>query len=286
MSLFDGLVTQALANVPDLAPLRPVVEKELLHREILRVMSDSGDLNQLTFMGGTCLRCCYGSPRLSEDIDFTAGPEFDKAMLVSLGKTLVEQLREKYAFSVLVSPPVREEGNTDTWKVKIQTRPKRPDLPAQRINIDVCSVRSYQVRPMALLNPYGVDLGVTGLIIRAESREEIFVDKFVALALRPNRIKQRDLWDIAWLHEQAVKPAGELLFEKALEHGFEPKAFLEKLDRRITMLKDQELMLREFRAEMLRFLPAAISSRTVDNPMFWPALIQLIEDIRAGLKSP
>jgi predicted nucleotidyltransferase component of viral defense system len=285
MSLFDGLVTQALANAPDLAPLRPVVEKEVLHREILRVMNDSGDLSQLTFMGGTCLRCCYGSPRLSEDLDFTAGPDFDKAMLVSLGETLVEQLQEKYAFAVQVSPPVREEGNTDTWKVKIQTRPKRPDLPAQRINIDVCSVRSYQVRPMVLLNPYGVDLGVSGLIIRAESREEIFVDKLVALALRPNRVKHRDLWDIAWLHEQAVKPAGELLFEKAREHGFKPGAFLEKLDIRIAVLKDQELMLREFRAEMLRFLPAAISSRTVGNPMFWPALIHLIEDIRAGFKS-
>lgn len=286
MSLFDGLVTQALANAPDLAPLRPVVEKELLHREILRVMSDSGDLNQLTFIGGTCLRSCYGSPRLSEDLDFTAGPHFDKAMLVSLGETLVAQLQEKYAFVVQVSPPIRQEGNTDTWKVRIQARPRRPDLPAQRINIDVCSVRSYQVRPMVLLNPYGVELGVTGLIIRAESREEIFVDKLVALALRPNRVKHRDLWDIAWLHEQAVKPAAELLFEKSGEHGFKPEAFLEKLDSRIAVLKDQELMLREFRAEMLRFLPAAIAARTVDNPMFWPALVQLVEDIRAGFKSP
>ncbi len=36
MSLFDLLVDSALQGQPGLAPLRPVVEKELLHQDILR----------------------------------------------------------------------------------------------------------------------------------------------------------------------------------------------------------------------------------------------------------
>ena len=71
MSLFDRLAGQALKNQTELAPLRAVVEKELLHHDIIREMSAAGLLNELTFIGGTCLRACYGSNRLSEDLDFT-----------------------------------------------------------------------------------------------------------------------------------------------------------------------------------------------------------------------
>ena len=69
MSLFDRLVDEAIQNQKDLAPLRMVVEKELLHHDILATLNDAGLLRQLTFMGGTCLRSCYGSNRLSEDLD-------------------------------------------------------------------------------------------------------------------------------------------------------------------------------------------------------------------------
>jgi len=67
MSLFDRLVSEALRSQTELSPLRTVVEKELLHHDILREMSTAGLLEGLTFIGGTCLRACYGSNRLSED---------------------------------------------------------------------------------------------------------------------------------------------------------------------------------------------------------------------------
>lgn len=76
MSLFDQLVDEVLHARADLSSLRPVVEKELLHHDILREMSAAGLLAGLTFMGGTCLRACYGSSRLSEDLDFTGGGDF------------------------------------------------------------------------------------------------------------------------------------------------------------------------------------------------------------------
>lgn len=51
MNLFDQLVQQALANIPDLAPLQVVVEKELLHHDIMRILSESGMLQGLCFIG-------------------------------------------------------------------------------------------------------------------------------------------------------------------------------------------------------------------------------------------
>ncbi len=126
MSLFDELVDEALNNKQELAPLRVVVEKELLHHDILRVLSGAGLLAQLTFIGGTCLRACYGSNRLSEDLDFTGGADFTRDQLSAMSNILIESLKAKYGLEITVTDHVREEeGNVDTWKIKVQTRPGR-----------------------------------------------------------------------------------------------------------------------------------------------------------------
>ena len=78
MSLFERLVAAAVENQSELVPLQAVVEKELLHHDIIREMSKAGLLKSLTFIGGACLRACYGSNRLSEDLDFTGGHDFTR----------------------------------------------------------------------------------------------------------------------------------------------------------------------------------------------------------------
>ncbi|HCS44187.1 MAG TPA: nucleotidyl transferase AbiEii/AbiGii toxin family protein, partial [Pseudomonas sp.] len=50
MSLFDELVDEALKKQQDLAPLRVVVEKELLHHDIMLALSTAGMLAKLTFI--------------------------------------------------------------------------------------------------------------------------------------------------------------------------------------------------------------------------------------------
>ena len=78
-------------------------------------------------------------------------------------------------------------------------------------------------------------MGTGGLIVQAESREEIFADKIVAFALRPNRIKNRDLWDMAWLYQQGVKAAMNLLAFKLKDHRSDPQEFLRVLDARVNL---------------------------------------------------
>lgn len=278
MSLFDELVDEALNNKKELSPLRVVVEKELLHHDILRVLSGAGLLTQLTFIGGTCLRTCYGSSRLSEDLDFTGGVDFTRDQLAAMSNILIESLKAKYGLEVNVTDPVREEGNVDTWKLKVQTRPGRKDLPAQRINIDVCAIPSYQPRPMALLNPYGIEMGTSGLILQAQSREEIFADKLVAFALRPNRLKNRDLWDIAWLHQQQIKPALDWIKNKLKDHHAQTDAYLNAFAERTAAMKKNPGIAKEFRKEMARFLPNETVRETVDSEKFWEYLSNLLED--------
>lgn len=279
MTLFDRLVDEALRAQNGLAPLRMVVEKELLHHDILREMAEAGLLQSLTFIGGTCLRACYGSNRLSEDLDFTGGFQFDRATLAGLGKVLVGRLQAKYGLTVSVSEPVRESGNVTTWKMRLITRPERRDLPAQRINIDICAIPSHDPRPMLLRNPYGVDMGTSGLILQAESRAEILIDKLIALAFPPNRIKHRDLWDIGWLVRQGIEPPLELLPAKITDQGRTQPEFLARLaERRQQLLEDTEIH-KGFVQEIARFLPPKAIAGTVRQAAFWDWLTALITDL-------
>lgn len=279
MNLFDQLVTEALKHQPNLSPLRIVVEKELLHHDILRVLSHNNLLTHLTFIGGTCLRDCYGSIRLSEDLDFTGGTDFTRQNLSAMSDLLIKNLNHKYGLTINVSEPTIDKSNVDTWKIKVETRPKHKHLPAQRINIDICSVPSYEKRPMMLLNPYGVDMGTTGLIIQAQSREEIYADKLLALALRPNRIKYRDLWDIIWLHQQGLKPNIDLIPHKIQDRHHTIKHFLNLFNERQKSLKQNNAMALEFKQEMRRFLPVDKINQTLDQEKLWDFISYLTEDL-------
>jgi predicted nucleotidyltransferase component of viral defense system len=276
MSVFNRLVDHALTVRSDLAPLRVVVEKELLHHDILREMSAAGLMAGLTFVGGTCLRTCYGSNRLSEDLDFTGGQDFRRETLADLGKVLVATLEKKYGLHVEVGEPVREIGRVDTWKVKVVTRPEQRDSPAQRIHIDICAVPSHDRRPVLLRNPYDTDMGTAGLFVQAESREEILADKWLAFALRPNRLKNRDLWDIAWLTQQQVALPLDLVVDKIADRRHTVKAFVAQLAERHAQLRENPAVRDDFMAEMKRFLPARIVADTVEKPDFWPYLADLI----------
>ena len=277
-TLFDSLVDEALKSRAELALLRPVVEKELLHHDILREMSGAGLLSGLTFIGGTCLRACYGSSRLSEDLDFTGGKDFKRSDLAELTKVLKETLGTRYGLKVAVGEPVREEGKgkVSTWKMSVETRPGRKDLQAQRIHLDICAIPSHDPRPMMLRTLYGVDMGTSGLILQAESREEILANKVIALAFREGRIKNRDLWDIAWLRQQGVDLPAQLIPIKIHDHGRTKEEFHSLLQGRVEELKSSEALRKDFINEMRRFLPSAVIAQTVDQEPYWRYLTQVI----------
>ena len=290
MNLFDRLVDQALQNQTGLGSLRVVVEKELLHHDILREMGAAGLLGGLTFIGGTCLRACYGSNRLSGDLNFTAGLSYRRKDLSDLGSCIEQGIHTRYGLTVEVSNPVRETGKVNTWKLKVITRPERRDLPSQKINIDICSVPSYDRRPMLLRNRYGVEMGTSGLILQAQSREEILADKIVALALRPNRVKYRDLWDIAWLKQQNISLPLELVPKKVIDHRCELDAYVELLGERIEQICSIPTLHDEFVSEMKRFLPPGLVAETVNKSDFWTYLTELIrtecDAVQYSIKHP
>jgi len=279
MSLFDTLVDEALSAKSELHLLRPVVEKELLHHDILREMSEAGLLNGLTFIGGTCLRACYGSDRLSEDLDFTGGVDFKKENLIELGDVLIQNLGKKYDLPVRMTEPKKEGSTVSTWKMTMETRPGKRHLPSQKIHLDICAIPSHDSKPMMLRNLYGVDLGTSGLILRAESREEILADKIVAFALRENRIKSRDLWDMSWLLQQGIKLPEQLVPVKVNDHQREWGTFKNLLEERIESLRSKPEVRTDFIKEMQRFLPVQTVKKTVEREEFWEFLTGQVEEL-------
>jgi predicted nucleotidyltransferase component of viral defense system len=284
VNLFDKLVDEALKNQPNLSVLRMVVEKELLQHDILRIINMANLMKDLTFIGGTCLRLCYGGIRLSEDLDFTGGVNFSKSDLSSMGKILSDMLYEKYGLKVVVSEPVKDKLDVNTWKVKVETNPGTKHLPAQRINIDICSLSSYEKKPRLLINPYGIDMGTTGLIIQAQSMEEIFTDKLIAFALRPNRIKYRDLWDIMWLHGKGILPHLELIPNKLLDRKVKKDNFLMLFEERRKDLTNSNNAENGFQQEMERFLPIEQFKKVVSQEKFWTFICDFLEEMEQLIK--
>ncbi|GHU85502.1 nucleotidyltransferase [Spirochaetia bacterium] len=274
MNYFDTLVNTALENNPAYTALRPVVEKELLHHDILSEMNKASFLKEMTFIGGTCLRLCYGSERLSEDLDFAGGFDFKKNDLAELGGILKNSLEKKYDLPIQVDSPTKETGNVDTWKIRMTTRPDRADLPAQRINIDICLLPSHERKPVMLRNYYGIETGTSGLIMYAESLEELLCDKLIALAFRPNRVKNRDLWDIFWLDRKNIILSRELLSQKLADRKIAHEDFVVHYRNRLLELQDHQ---QDFLFELRRFLSPQVFDDTLTGPSWWEWFLSMLE---------
>lgn len=269
-TLFDDHVRRALEGTRDLQrSLLPAIEKEILHHDIIRELHEHGFLSGLVLFGGTNLRLCHGSNRLSEDLDFKGGPDFDPARMSDLASVLVKAFRRKYGLAASVEDPRPKEGNTKTWTIRIITRPGSKSEKQQRINLDVCTLTAYEHAPAVVANHYAMDLGTSGLVISSQSTRESLTDKVMAIALR-NRLQPRDLWDFAWLHQKPANRVPTRVAEKLQEHGVTMRGFSRRLADRMVEMKSEECRA-TFMNELTRFLPAG-SIKTARDMTFWEYL--------------
>jgi hypothetical protein len=110
---FPSFVEEAM-KVPGRQDMRPVIEKELLHYDILFALDEEGLLDHLTFHGGTSLRLCYGSDRFSEDLDFAGGVNFVSSQLLAMKECIKHYISHRYQLEVIVKEPA-ELRNKPTY---------------------------------------------------------------------------------------------------------------------------------------------------------------------------
>ncbi len=268
---FQALVALAMTDQARVR-MRPVIEKELLHYDILFALDEEGLLDQLTFQGGTSLRLCYGSPRYSEDLDFAGGLDFDARQVMNMKSCLERYVGQRYGLEVTVKEPAKvalelrgKNVKVHKWQIRIVTAPGRPDLPKQMIKLEVANVPAYTRVPQLLKRNYDfLPDWYDNVAIMVEAREEIMADKLVSLVDCP-RLRHRDIWDLLWLHQQNTQTAAELVHHKLVDYQVEHYAT--KVDQLIERLPDI-IRGKEFKDQMARFLPQELQDRALRNENF------------------
>jgi predicted nucleotidyltransferase component of viral defense system len=255
---------------PEYAAITPVIEKEILHHDIMDVLIKQGAMQTLTFIGGTSLRMCYNSARLSEDLDFNGGHDFKPTDFDGLEFEIQKYIQNKYETQVWVNNPTEDkQGDTSSWKISIVKDANRPDLPRQKMHIDVCAIPSFDVEKRPLLNHYNIVVPTEGILIPVQSLQETLADKLIALAYRARRIKPRDIWDIVWIKQRGVALSRELIEKKLTARNKQTDDFRAALDLQLIKLMQDDEVRADFNMEMSRFIPQQIKERTLDNPEYW-----------------
>lgn len=277
-------IRQIVQSNPDYAAVTPVIEKEILHHDMMDVLIKQGVMQRLTFIGGMSLRMCYNSSRLSEDLDFNGGLDFKPSEFEGLEFEIKTYIQNKYETEVWVNKPSGEQqGNTVSWKISIEKEANRPDLPRQKMHIDVCAIPSFDIEKRPLLNHYDIVVPTEGILVPVQSLQETLADKLIALAYRAKRIKPRDIWDIVWIKQRGIRLSTTRVEQKLAVRQKQTEDFCQALAVQVAKLMSEDEVRNDFNMEMSRFIPKQIKERTLDNPDYWAYVQGEVNDIVSEL---
>jgi len=272
MALFEEQVRLALEQAGTNSQ-RAVIEKELLHYDILFCLDEAGLLDRLTFQGGTALRLCYGSHRLSEDLDFAGGVDFDAQDLSEISQCVRDYIGTRYGLPVevkdpksLLSEPGYEGVRVDKWQIAVTTAPARRDLPKQKIKLEIGAVDAYSREPRSLARNYDfLPAGYQDTLVLTESLAEIMADKLVSFVASNKYVRYRDMWDLVWLRRQDVAFDSNVVAKKIDDYRLQNyrKLLVSRIDGLEEVINDGK-----FGSEMRRFVPVDVYERTLGKPKY------------------
>ncbi len=280
---FEQLTNMAMQD-PGRTHMRPVVQKELLHYDILYSLDAEGLLDKLTFQGGTSLRLCYGSNRFSEDLDFVGGKSFTRAQLDPIKQCIEDYVGQRYGLEVKVKEPsaLKKEHEyadlkIDKWQISVVTAPEHKDVPQQRVKIEVANIDAYSREPKALqINYPFLPDGYGDTLVLTESLSEVMADKLVSLVNTTGYVRNRDIWDLRWLKQQGADLRLDWVAQKIIDYRISD--YPQKLDAmlaRLPAIINGEV----FHREMSRFIPQDVAERTLNKPKFYNFLTGEITDM-------
>jgi len=185
--------------------------REYIQYAILHSLYTHKEYKSLIFKGGSCLRVCYGLPRLSEDLDFDIDVRKIKNFSINKLKVFLEkQVKKKYVFSletklqgtkriylkfpILHRLGVSGQGESDRLYVKIET--------------------DEDILPFAHTELTPISHSGFNFIVRNYDLPTLMVGKIHAFLFRlwfkgkKNEIdiKGRDFYDLFWFLQKKVVP--------------------------------------------------------------------------------
>lgn len=294
---FKRYVERALSN-SEMLTMRPVVEKELLHYEIFNALDEEGLLKNLVFQGGTALRLCRGSERFSEDLDFVGGKDFSSVGMEKIKDCIIKYIGERFALKVTVKEPkpAQEDARVkvDKWLVSVETSPESPDMPRQKIKIEIANIPAYTREPIPLRLNYAVLEGMRSPIVMTETIDEILADKLVALPTSiarlvdgalvptPTKIRHRDIWDIAWLVGQGARLNLDFVHSKIADYGIKDYGLL--LDNAMQSIESIATGI-TFKSQMQRFITKSAHERAFGTPGYDAYLASAVTKLFSAIQA-
>ena len=193
--------------------------KEYLQILILSFIYGRADYQDLVFYGGSCLKHCYGLPRLSEDLDFV-----DTSKEVNL-KKLANELK-KFLFKQLDIAPLLKVQKFRIYlklpllkKLELADR-QDSDLLFLKVEIfkqfDFCVASETQIIPIfknnqtILVKSFDLPTLMAAKIRAVLNRQWEKTDKQGKVLVRA---KGRDYYDLMWYLQKGIKPNLDCLLE-------------------------------------------------------------------------
>lgn len=185
--------------------------KEYLQYPVMNFIYNSADYKNFIFTGGSCLRICFGAPRLSEDLDFDLKPsDYKKFNISKLAQELENHFAQKFLIPIKIKcqsdkriylkfPVLKELGlaagsESDLLYVKIE--------PSQSVFINPKT----EIQPISefgfnfIVKRYSLEFLMTGKL------SAIFNRQWFKGKENEINIKGRDFYDLFWYLENNVKP--------------------------------------------------------------------------------
>lgn len=185
--------------------------KEYLQYPVLNFIYNSDSYKNFIFTGGSCLRICFGAPRLSEDLDFDLSEkDYAKLNIEKLARELQFYFKDKFFFEVGVKCqgitriylkfPILKKlrlatpGESDFLYVKIE--PTKTEF--KNIKTELTPISNYGFN--FIVKNYTVNFLMTGKL------NAILGRKWFKGKENEIDIKGRDFYDLFWYLKNNISP--------------------------------------------------------------------------------
>lgn len=187
---------------------------------LLKKLFESRIGKDLIFKGGTALRLCYGSPRFSQDLDFSLKRKFPRedffAIIDSFGREfptvkIDDVFAKRFTFFALLK--IKEDYLTRAFSLKVEAS-KRKERWLEGKNFQITLVKS-EVTPITFLG-------------QVASLDKILDDKLDIFKRRKEVRDLFDLWFVSRRLEKDIKIPFELFQKQELKrelHKFLPRSW-------------------------------------------------------------
>ena len=178
--------------------------REYLQYEILTIIFTSKFAHRYTFLGGTCLRICYGTERFSEDLDFDnqdlTVAEFEETARIIKRQMELRGFRIelKFAYKGAYHCSIKFPGLLYGYELSGHREAKL------FIKMDTEKQQYHYHRELVPIDLVGIGTEVPAVPL------SLLASQKIAAIVGRKRPKGRDFYDLAWCLERTIPDYGYL----------------------------------------------------------------------------